>query len=185
MVIRLRKLKRQNFWVSLLITNCFGRTMWFMSLAKYQEDWQWLSKLGFIWIKGIDHSILFICIPYLSYCIHIWGNIYQSNLRQLCVTQNKIMRVIACVKPRESAMPLYESLGIMKINDINKYLIARLMYKYCVGMIPHIFSSYFVRNYDVSSNDLRSSNCFYLPIVTSDLGKNGVRYRGPVLLINF
>ena len=78
-------------------------------------------------------------------------------------------------------MPLYESLGIMKLNDINKYLIARFMYKYCSGMVPWLFSSYFVRNYYVSSYDLRSSNCFCLPIVTSDLGKNGVRYRGPVL----
>ena len=131
--------------------------------------------------KGLITLYYSFVYPYLSYCNHIWGNIYQSNLRQLCVTQNKIMRVIAGVKPRESAMPLCESLGIMKLNDINKYLIARFMYKYCVGMVPQLFSSYFVRNYDVSSYELRSSNCFHLPIVTSDLGKNGVRYRGPVL----
>ena len=55
------------------------------------------------------------------------------------------------------------------------------MYKYCVGMVPQLFSSYFVRNYDTSSYDLRSSNCFHLPIVTSHHGKNGVRYSGPVL----
>ena len=91
------------------------------------------------------------------------------------------MRVIAGVKPRESAMPLYESLGIMKLNDINKYLIARFMYKYCVGMVPQLFSSDFVSNYYVSSYELWSSNCFHLPIVTSNLGKNGVRHRGPVL----
>ena len=41
--------------------------------------------------------------------------------------RNKIVRVIAGVKPSESA--LYESLGIMKLSDINKYLIARFMYK--------------------------------------------------------
>ena len=134
----------------------------------------YLNKKGLI---TLDYLFVY---PYLSYCNRIWGNIYQSNLRQLCVTQNKIMRVIAGVKSRESALPLYESLGITKLNDINNYLIARFMYKYCVGMVPHLFSSYFVRNYDVLSYDLRSSNCFHLPIVTSDLGKNGVRYRGPV-----
>ena len=77
--------------------------------------------------------------PYLTYCNHIWGNIYQSNLKQLCVTQNKIVRVIAGVKPRESAEPLYESLSIIKLNDINKYLIVRFMYKYSVGMVPKLF----------------------------------------------
>ena len=59
--------------------------------------------------------------PYLTYCNHIWGTIYQSNLKQLCVTQKKIVRVIAGVKPRESTEPLYESLNIIKLNDINKY----------------------------------------------------------------
>ena len=28
--------------------------------------------------------------PYLSYCNHFWGNIYQSNLKHLCVLQNQI-----------------------------------------------------------------------------------------------
>ena len=31
---------------------------------------------------------------------------------------------------QESAEPLYESLSIIKLNGINKYLIARFMYKY-------------------------------------------------------
>ena len=112
--------------------------------------------------KGLITLCYSFVYPYLSYCNHIWGNIYQRNLRQLCVSQNTIMRVIAGVKLRESAMPLYESICIMKLNDINKYLIARFMYKYCVGMVPQLFPSYFVRNYDVSSYDLRSSNCLSL-----------------------
>ena len=95
--------------------------------------------------------------------------------------QNKILRIIAGVKPRVSAGPLYESLGIIKLDDINKYLIARFMYRFCVDMMPRLFSSFFVRNYNVSSYDLRNANRFHLPIVTSDLGKNGIRYRGPLV----
>ena len=116
---------------------------------------------------------------YLTYCNHIWGNIYQSNLKRLCVLQNKIVRIIAGVKPRESAGPLYDSLGIMKLTDLNKYLIARFMFTYCINMVPKLFSSYFLRNYNVSSYDLRSTNCFHLPLVATDFGKNGIRYRGP------
>ena len=120
--------------------------------------------------------------PYLTYCNHIWGNIYQSNLKQPCVTQNKIVRVIAGVKPRESAEPLYESPSVIKLNDINKYLIARFMYKYSVGMVPKLFSSYYKKHYEVSSYDHRDADCYYIPPVTTDFGKNGVRYRGTVLL---
>ena len=181
MEIRLRKLKRQNFWVSSLITNCVGRTMWLMLWAEYQEDWEWLSKLGITWIKR-DWSLYIIHLYTLTFHIVIMFRVTYIKV----IWDNYVLRSIKSwgllpVWGQRTAMPLYESLGIMKLNDINKYLIARLMYKYCVGMAPQLFLSYFVRNYDVSSYDLRSSNCFHLPIVTSDLGKNGVRYRGPVL----
>ena len=76
--------------------------------------------------------------PYLTYCNHIWGNIYQSNLKQLCVTQNKIVRVIAGVKPRGSAEPLYESLSIIKLNDINKFLLADL----CTNTLSAWYQNY-------------------------------------------
>ena len=81
----------------------------------------------------------------------------------------------------ESAGPLYVSLGILKLTDINKYLIARFMYKYCINMVPRLFSSFFLRNYNVSTYDLRSANCFHLPLVSTDFGKNGIRYRGPIV----
>ena len=131
--------------------------------------------------KGLLTLYYTFVYPYLTYCNHIWGNIYQSNLKHLCVLQNKIVRIIAGVKPRESTGPLYDSLGIMKLTDLNKYLIARFMFRYCTNMVPKLFLSYFLRNYNVSSYDLRSANCFHLPFVATDLGKNGIRYRGPIV----
>ena len=134
--------------------------------------------------KGLSTLYYTFVYPYLTYCNHIWGNIYQSNLKRLCVLQNKIVRITAGVKPRESAGPLYDSLGIMKLTDLNKYLIARFLFRYCINMVPKLFLSYFLRNYNVSSYDLRSTNCFHLPRVATDLGENGIRYRGPIFLTN-
>ena len=85
---------------------------------------------------------------------------------------------------RYHSLPLsqrYVSLGILKLTGINKYLIARFMYKYCINMVPRLFSSFFLRNYNVSTYDLRSANCFNLPLVSTDFGKNGIRYRGPIV----
>ena len=95
--------------------------------------------------KGLITLYYTFVYPYLTYCNHIWGNIYQSNLKYLCILQNKILRIIAGVKPRVSAGPLYESLGIIKLDDINKYLIARFMYRFCVDMVPRLFSSFFCK----------------------------------------
>ena len=130
--------------------------------------------------KGLLTLYYTFVYPNLAYCNHIWGNIYQSNLKRLCVLRNKIVRIIAGVKPRESTGPLYDSLGIMKLTDLNKYLIARFMFRYCINMVPKLFSSYFLGNYNVSSYDFRSTNSFHLPLVATDIGKNGIRYRGPI-----
>ena len=81
--------------------------------------------------KGLLTLYYTLVYPYLTYFNHIWGNIYQSNSKRLCVLQSKIVRIIAGVKPRESTGPLYDSLGIMKLTDLNKYLIARFMFRYC------------------------------------------------------
>ena len=86
--------------------------------------------------KGLLTLYYTFVYPYLTNCNHIWGNIYPSNLKRVCVLQNKIVRIIAGVKPRESAGPWYDSLGIMKLTDLNKYLIARFMFRYCITMFP-------------------------------------------------
>ena len=143
--------------------------------------WMIIKARNYLNRKGLLTLYYTFVYPYLTYCNHIWGNIYQSNLKHLCVLQYKIVRIIAGVKPRESTGPLYDSLGIMKLTDLNKYLIARFMFRYCTNMVPKLFSSYFLRNYNVSSYNLRSANSFHLPLVATDLGKNGIRYRGPIV----
>ena len=38
--------------------------------------------------------------PYLSYCIHVWGNAYNIHLNDLIALQNKVMRIINGVPPK-------------------------------------------------------------------------------------
>ena len=47
-----------------------------------------------------------LILPYLSCCIHIWGNAYQTHLQKLHVLQNKIIRIIAGV-PRRTSSDIY------------------------------------------------------------------------------
>ena len=56
---------------------------------------------------------------YLMYCTHIWGSTYKTTPRRLVILQNKVVRIISDVKPRNSAGPLYKALNIMKCEDIN------------------------------------------------------------------
>ena len=40
--------------------------------------------------------------PYIAYCNLIWSATYKSNSTRLVKLQNKIVRIISHVKPRES-----------------------------------------------------------------------------------
>ena len=41
-----------------------------------------------------------LIMPYLSYCIHVWGKAYDTHLRHIMSLQNKVVRIIAGV-PQE------------------------------------------------------------------------------------
>ena len=64
--------------------------------------------------------------PYLSYCNHIWGATYATNLQKLVMQQKKIIRIIAGMKHREPTANAFRDLRIIKFLDVNKMLIGCL-----------------------------------------------------------
>ena len=116
--------------------------------------------------------------PYLTYCNHIWGATYVSNLKKLMKLQNRIVRVFSNAKYRESADPLYKTLGIMKFVDINKYLIAHFMFRYCN---KKLFNSYFEYNSHYHNYNTRSAQHFHTPQIQTDLAETAIKYRGAII----
>ena len=129
-------------------------------------------------LRCLYYSLVY---PYFTYCNHIWGSTYKSNLRKLVVLQNKVLRIILHVKPRSSAEPLYKELDIMRFENINKNLIVNFMYRYICGLVPDTFSSFFIRNKDIHSHNTRTADHFHIPIVKTDICKTGIKYRGAVI----
>ena len=63
-----------------------------------------------ITLLSIYNSLILL---YIGYCIHIWGNAYQTHLQKQHVLQNKIVRIIAGVPRRTSSDHLYCELNIL------------------------------------------------------------------------
>ena len=119
--------------------------------------------------------------PYLIYCNHIWGCTYKTNLQRLVILQNRIVRIISQTKSRESSQPLYRQLGIIKFMDLNRYLIARFMFRHAATRVPDSFTSLFHRNNEYHNHETRTADHFHIPAVASNLGKTGIRYRGAII----
>ena len=69
----------------------------------------------------------------------------------------------------------------MKFVDINKYLIARFMFRYCNDKLPALFNSYFEYNCDYYNHNTRSAEHFHTPQIKTDQAKTGIKYRGAII----
>ena len=87
--------------------------------------------------------------------------------------QNKAVRTLSHAGNRTSSDPLYKKLDIMKVENINTYLIGRFMF--CVSI------DYSEKNNGYHSYSTRSAHHLHIPSVKLDLSKNGIKYRGTIV----
>ena len=98
---------------------------------------QYLNKSG---LMSLYYSFIY---PYLTYCNHIWGATYKTRLKRLVMLQNKAVRILSHAGNRTSSDPLYKKLDIMKVENINTYLIGRFMFCVSIHKVPQSFRTLF------------------------------------------
>ena len=119
--------------------------------------------------------------PYLTYCNHVWGGTYYTNLKQLFVLQKKALRIMCGKRKRDSTENIFSELKILKFTDINAYLTGRFMYKCYTENVPGIFSDFFQCNSAVHGYSTRQSEHLHVPLERSNLSQFCIRYRGVVV----
>jgi hypothetical protein len=67
--------------------------------------------------------------PYLLYCNVIWGNTFICHLQPLIILQKKIIRIITGSNYLDPTTPLFYKTKILKLNDINNYMLALYTFK--------------------------------------------------------
>ena len=100
--------------------------------------------------------------PYLTYCNVIWANTYSTRLRSIFMLQKKIVRIITFSNYTEESRPLFKSLKILDIYELNTYLTGIFMYWYYHGNLPAYFINFFVQNESIHSYNTRSATKYTL-----------------------
>ena len=119
--------------------------------------------------------------PFSTYCNHVWGCAYESNLHSLVLLQKRIVRIITSSKYRDHSQPLIERLKLLKIGDINKYVLGKFMFRLYNNEVPTMFHAMFQKVRSVHGYDTRQSNHLYISKVKTNLGKCKLSYRGPMI----
>lgn len=94
-------------------------------------------------------------IPYLTYCVEVWGNTYKSNLNPIFIKQKRIIRIVCKAKYLDHTTLLFNSLKTLPFFQLIKFRTAIYMYKVFNKMLPLNLQHYFT----ISLNRYNTRNC--------------------------
>ena len=118
-------------------------------------------------------------LPYLIYCIEVWGATYPTQLLSLKNVQKKALRICTFSQSRAHTDPLFAQYSLLKLSEIYQLQTIVLMFKHTSNRLPQIFNAFFTRNSDVRSRSTRQDNLYACPAVRLTTSMHSVRYNGP------
>lgn len=77
-----------------------------------------------------------LVLPYINYCVEVWGNIYQSNTRSLYLLQKRAIRIIHKTDNREHTNILFFNSKLLKFNELVELQTLVVMFKAKNKVLP-------------------------------------------------
>ena len=68
-------------------------------------------------------------MPYIVYCLEIWGHTYKTNTRSIFILQKRAIRNVCKTAYREHTNQLFINLNVLKFYDLVNYVTVQFMYK--------------------------------------------------------
>ena len=122
-----------------------------------------------------------LVLPYLSYCIPVWGNCNQSNMNALFILQTKAVRICTGSHYLAHSAPLFKKLNTLNFYDLYSYHTAIIGFFYFQNLLPrHIFQMFSI-NSSIHHYGTRNCNYFHLFKVNSAFVQKSVRFNFPVV----
>ena len=125
-------------------------------------------------LLSIYHSLI---ISRIRYCIINWNHGNSTILHQLQSICNKFIRLTLGISRNEDVLPLMKQHNLLTINDIFKYEMAVLMFRFHNRTLPSAFDPIFQSK---STSITTRSNSRVIPIsCRSTVSQQSIRYIGP------
>ncbi|MFM9988300.1 RNA-directed DNA polymerase [Flavobacterium sp.] len=117
--------------------------------------------------------------PYLTYCNLIWGSASATALRRLVCLQKRALRLITLSTFRSPSNPLFVSLKLLKLFDINIYQNAQFMFKVKHCLLPVSCLRYVSVTDSKRYYETRNVHFFSMVGFRTVIRENGISIRGP------
>ena len=108
----------------------------------------------------------------LQYGIIICGTAAKTQIFNIEVRKNTILRIIACNKKNSHLTHLYEKLNILKLKDICELVLAKFMHKLYNNKLPQFLQNRFCRSDRVHlfKTRINKNSNYYLPRMSKTIG---------------
>ena len=143
----------------------------------------------------LHHTLVY---PHLTYGVELWGSADPTHINKILILQKRIIRMITSSDRRQlnyqlpASNPLFSQLKILKIQDLNIFLLLKFVFKCLNKNAPTNFHDWFkltsnIHNYRTrgtyDSNDLtRNTKKLYIPFArTTHYGFKKIKFLGPKL----
>jgi hypothetical protein len=127
-------------------------------------------------LKLIYYSLIY---PHLQYGIANYGSAATYHLDPIVKLQKRIIRNICYQPARTHTNQLFLENDILKLNDIQKLQIAKLMHKYFKEHNKGHFHSTILSDKHNYNTRLASSKNYFMPQPRTNLGLSSLKYLGP------
>ena len=149
----------------ILLENRVARSVGIIAKVSYYLPFNTLIAL----YHALVHSQLLYALP-------ICTSTYKTYLNKLEKLQNKALRIVFKTPSRDPITPLYRRSGILKLNDLFDFEVAKLMYQIIHKNTPNNFESYFT--YSAYSTRQNSANHLFLPCFHTSRTQRSIKYLG-------
>ena len=116
-----------------------------------------------------------LILPYITYCLPVWGSNYESTLQSVVIAQKRAIRMIAGAAPLAHSSPLFKELNVLKLNDLLKYQILLIMHNVLFGHAPKVITDKF--SLHAATRPTRTQQHFNVTIPSSSSGRPTPNYR--------
>uniref|UniRef100_A0A8C6NXU7 Reverse transcriptase domain-containing protein n=1 Tax=Nothobranchius furzeri TaxID=105023 RepID=A0A8C6NXU7_NOTFU len=155
------------------------------------EDLTWKSHISYIKCKiakslGVLHRVKFLLtnsgllalynslvVPYLTYCVEIWGATYKNYTQQ-----KRALRIISYIACRDPSNLLLIKYKLLKFHDLKDWNILQTMYKANLGTLStniQGISEKRTSNYMLKETDVFTKPRFRTKIKEWNISVNGVK----------
>ena len=142
-----------------------------------------LSKLRYYMLTCALLKIYYAFIhSQLRYGLPVWGSTYPSHLKKLMSLQNRAVKFIGGGHPRDSASPYISEFNILKLPDLFKLEIGKLIHSHFTNDLPDALSNLFTLSISVSRKSTRLTNAhskrLHIPRYKTSRLQKCIKYQG-------